>query len=255
MFCLPRLRKFTLRYPKFPDDARAAEFTSWLLYLLGDCTGLEDLYIVPKSTRQSGRRLPLGEIFQRMRWPRLKRLSLGCCEIGVDNSLREFIMAHPNLEYLYIRFDSQQVPALDWTDGFQNLKALYIVQEGTYKPLRSSRDISKPSMSKIEYLATFELYEPDRGDDVGSLSRMRFLRYLHIRCNHPPDWLLTRFAEAIPMIEWLSCNDTSSPPIVSGSHAKQADVCTFRWSRYSGSNDLCRESYHIESTLLPNSVA
>ena len=61
-------------------------------------------------------------------------------------------MAHSNLEYLYIRFDSQQIPALDWTDGFQNLKALYVVQEGTYKPLKSSRDINKPNMSKIEYL-------------------------------------------------------------------------------------------------------
>ena len=62
-------------YPKFLDGTRATELASWLLNLLGDCTELEDLHIVPKSTRQSGRRLPLGEIFRRMRWPRLKWLS------------------------------------------------------------------------------------------------------------------------------------------------------------------------------------
>ena len=108
-------------------------------------------------------------------------------------------------------------------------------------------------MSTIEYLATFDL--SDGGDDVSSLIRMRFLRFLHVECYRPSDGLLTRFTEAIPMIEWLSCSNRSCPYIVYGANTEQAKVCKFKWSRHFGSNKLCRSSYHIESNLSPNSAA
>ena len=198
--------------------------------------------------------LPLGRVLQQVRWPRLKRLYLAFCE---TDGLQEFITAHSNLEYVYINLDPQQTPALDWTDGFHNLKALYVAQERSYRPQgqrhRPLRDISELNMSAIEYLATFDL--SDEGDDVSSLIRMRFLRFLHVKCYCPSDGLLTWFTEAIPMIEWLSCSNRSCPHIVHGANTEQAKVCKFKWSRHFGSNKLCRSSYHIESTLSPNSAA
>ena len=171
------------------------------------------------------------------------------------DGLQEFITAHSNLEYVYVDFDPQQTPALDWTDGFRNLKALYVVRELLYSQLR---DINKPNMSTIEYLAPFNLSpfnSSDKGDDVSSLIRMRFLRFLHVECYRPSDGLLTRFTEAIPMIEWLFCSNRSCPYIVYGANTEQAKVCKFKWFRHFGSNKLCRSSYHIESTLSPNSAA
>ena len=191
VFHLPRLRKFSLKFPKFDNNAFAADFISWLLNFSGGCKDPEDLYIVPKAMRQENP-LPLGRILQQVRWPRLKRLYLAFCE---TDGLQEFITAHSNLEYVYIDFDPQQTPALDWTDGFHNLKALYVAQERSYRPQgqrhRPLRDISELNMSTIEYLATFDL--SDEGDDVSSLIRMRFLRFLHVECCCPSDGLLTRF--------------------------------------------------------------
>lgn len=133
----PNLRRFAIRYPSPASGTLADTYTVWLLSLLGDCPNLEDLYVV-RGTWQT-LPLQLRAFFNRMRWPRLMRLHLGTSDIRINDDIAEFMTAHSNLEYLHITFNEWSLPPVGWTDGLQNLKALYIHDYVPYAPRATFR--------------------------------------------------------------------------------------------------------------------
>lgn len=174
------------------------QYTTNMIKMLDRCPRLEDLHIFPYHPTY----LDTTQLFERGRWPSLKRFTLRRMSEFGDGVLNMFIEAHPKLERLYIDGDDHEAQNAKriWTVDLPNLKALHAGLEWDMGQI-----MSQITMRNLEFLSVVNM-----GADSVAISKhllilaqIPTLQSIVVHFPRPSPELLRQFAKAIPSIERL----------------------------------------------------
>lgn len=174
------------------------QYTSSMIKMLDRCPSLEDLHIFPYHPTY----LDTTQLFERGRWPSLKRFTLRRMSGFGDGILNTFIKAHPQLERLYIDTDDFEAHNAKrvWSEGLPNLKALHVGVQWDMTQI-----LSPITMRNLEFLSVVDISLKSGAirEHLRILAQIPNLRSVVVHFPEPSPELLGRFADAIPFIERL----------------------------------------------------
>lgn len=174
------------------------QYTTSMIKMLDRCPKLEDLHIFPYHPTY----LDTTQLFERGRWPSLKRFTLRRMSEFGDGVLNTFIEAHPKLERLFIDTDDHESPNARrvWTACTPDLKALHAGLQWDMIKIMSTNN-----MRQLEFLSVVDMGADSVaiGKHLQILTRIPTLQSIVVDFPQPSPELLGRFAEAIPSIKRL----------------------------------------------------
>jgi len=173
-------------------------YTTSMIKMLDRCPALEDLHLFPYYPTY----LDTTQLFERGRWPSLKRFTLRNMSEFSDGILNTFIKAHPNLERLYIDTDDYEAENAKrvWAERLPHLRALHVGLQWDMTQI-----LSPITMKNLEFLSVVDisLESGATSEHLKILAQIPKLRFIVVHFPRPSPELMGRFADAVPYIERL----------------------------------------------------